>query len=785
MTNENHTTQPLDRRDDPRLTAYVLGELSPEERAAFERELAADPELAAEVRAIESLAGELRGTLAAAPAPALDATRRDTILASARPAPMTVRPKPRLLRQLAIAAGLIALVSAGLWASVRRIESSKSLRGHGYIGPSTGFSEPSILDRVSELFSSEEQAPEAAAPLAAKIGKDSEIAQAPPGLGYTDREHLEQLGYGGGESEKTLSPERLEALKGLGYAGDSGTVSASDVRQLRALGYRGEALASNPNVSANGAALIPPLQPGDCSFQGGVTDPYSLTKEQAIQTYTWRDTSLADGDFLNNDLRGFQTSEPPGTEAYDRVPASPFRDPTREPLSTFSIDVDTASYANVRRFLSERQLPPADAVRIEELVNYFRYDYPEPRGKVPFSVTVDSASVPWHPEHRLVRIGLRGRAPADERPKMKNLVFLVDVSGSMDSPDKLPLVQRSLRLLVDELSPEDRVALVVYAGNSGVVLPSTSVDSRATIHAAIDGLTSGGSTNGGSGIQLAYDMARKHMAKDGVNRVILATDGDFNVGITDRAALLRLIEEERRSGVFLSVLGFGTGNLKDGTMEQLADHGNGNYGYVDSLAEARKLLVREMDATLETIAKDVKIQVEFNPAKVAAYRLVGYENRVLAARDFNDDKKDAGEIGAGHTVTALYEIVPVGVALAASVDPLRYQPTAPRDAVQTSDATSELLTVKLRYKEPSADTSQLLAVPFTDDGRSFDEAGPELRFAASVAAFGLCLRRSEAAGATTLRDVYRWAEPALGKDPHGDRREFLKLVDLAAGLSGR
>jgi len=760
MTNENHTTQPLDRRDDPRLTAYVLGELSPEESATLERELESDPELAAEVRAIESLAGDLRGSFSASSKPALDPSRRDTILAATRPAPPLLRPRPRLLPRLAVAAGLIALVGAGLWTSVRVIESRRSEGKRVPASRASGFSEPlapEVIQQLEALASAGESEGWNPGRLGAEFYFEG---QGGPGRG----DQLDALGYGGDE----------EQLSELGYGGEEQEVSEETLEALRGLGYVGEPTqTSSPRVFSR------------------------LNRRAAVKNRT----SQTAVDFLNNDLGGFvgvdtggqhawnerreRRKEAPGTEAYDRIPASPFRDPQREPLSTFSIDVDTASYANVRRFLSERQLPPPDAVRIEELVNYFRYDYPEPRGKVPFSVTVDSASVPWQPEHRLVRIGLRGRAPSDDAPKVKNLVFLVDVSGSMDSPDKLPLVQRSLRLLVDELSPEDRVALVVYAGNSGVVLPSTSVDSRTTILDAIERLKAGGSTNGGSGIQLAYDMARKHMAKEGVNRVILATDGDFNVGITDRAALLRLIEEERRSGVFLSVLGFGTGNLKDGTMEQLADHGNGNYGYIDSLSEARKLLVREMDATLETIAKDVKLQVEFNPAKVAAYRLVGYENRVLAARDFNDDKKDAGEIGAGHTVTALYEIVPVGVTIAASVDPLRYQPTAPRDAVQTSDATSELLTVKLRYKEPSADTSQLLAVPFTDDGRSFDEAGPELRFAASVAAFGLCLRRSEAAGATTLRDVYRWAEPAIGADPHGDRREFLKLVDLAAGLSGR
>ncbi|HEX6883567.1 MAG TPA: YfbK domain-containing protein, partial [Planctomycetota bacterium] len=384
---------------------------------------------------------------------------------------------------------------------------------------------------------------------------------------------------------------------------------------------------------------------------------------------------------------------------------------------------------------------------------------------------------PWAPEHRLVRIGLLGRAPDRERPRAKNLVFLVDVSGSMKAADKLPLVQRSLRLLVDELAPADRVALVVYAGSSGLVLDSTPVAQRGRILAAIEGLAAGGSTNGGSGIQLAYATARKHLDPEGVNRVVLATDGDFNVGVTDRGDLLRLIAREAESGVFLSVLGFGTGNLKDGTMEQLADRGNGNYAYVDTLAEARKVLVRELDGTLETIAKDVKIQVEFNPAEVASYRLIGYENRRLAARDFDDDRKDAGEIGAGHTVTALYEVVPVG-AEQATERPLRYQERAPRPAALSR----ELLTVQLRYKQPAGTTSELLSVPFTDGGGAFEAADDDLRFATAVAAFGLCLRDSEHRGSATLSDVYRWAKDALGADPHGDRREFLKLVDVARGL---
>ena len=349
------------------------------------------------------------------------------------------------------------------------------------------------------------------------------------------------------------------------------------------------------------------------------------------------------------------------TEGYDHLDENPFRRVSADPLSTFSIDVDTASYANMRRFLNTGEMPPAGAIRIEEMINYFRFDYPKPAGDAPFSITTELAVCPWNTKHRLALIGLQGREIPEDDASPRNLVFLIDVSGSMMPPDKLALVRTAMRMLTDVLTARDRVAIVVYAGASGLVLPSTPGDQKATVHRAIAELEAGGSTNGGEGITLAYRIAKEHFIKGGVNRVVLATDGDFNVGVTSQDELVRLIEEQRASGVFLSVLGVGTGNVKDSMMEKLADKGNGNYAYLDSLHEARKVLVREAGSTLVTIAKDVKIQVEFNPAAVSAYRLIGYENRMLKNEDFNDDKKDAGEIGAGHSVTALYEIVPAGV----------------------------------------------------------------------------------------------------------------------------
>jgi Ca-activated chloride channel family protein len=465
------------------------------------------------------------------------------------------------------------------------------------------------------------------------------------------------------------------------------------------------------------------------------------------------------------------------TESYSKIDENGFHLVDDDPLSTFSIDVDTASYANVRRFLNDGVLPPADAVRVEELINYFRFDYADPTDDRPFGVTTEVGPAPWAPEHRLVLLGLKARELNLDRTPPKNLVFLLDVSGSMGSPDKLPLVRTAMRMLTATLTPADRVAIVTYAGASGLALPSTTGADKGRIERAIADLRPGGSTNGAAGIQLAYDIASRSFIRDGINRVILATDGDFNVGTTSQGELVRLIERERERGVFLSVLGVGTGNIKDSTMEQLANRGNGHYSYLDSLHEARRVLIAEAGGTLLTVAKDVKIQVEFNPAKVAAYRLVGYENRLLANRDFNDDRKDAGEIGAGHTVTALYEVVPVGTALdVPRVDPLRYQ-AVPRPAQGVGS--DELLTVKLRYKQPDGNTSQLLSVPVRDRRGALTA---NLGFAAAVAEFGMLLRRSEHAGRTTWAEARDLARRHRGVDPDGYRAEFIRLVDLAEAL---
>ncbi|MCZ6484441.1 MAG: VWA domain-containing protein, partial [Acidobacteria bacterium] len=439
----------------------------------------------------------------------------------------------------------------------------------------------------------------------------------------------------------------------------------------------------------------------------GRADLLSLSEQDAGSSLSFSARPPAEAFVPVPDTRSLDVPSPDfNTEAYDRIVDNRFLEVSQNPLSTFSIDVDTASYANVRRFLLGGTLPPKDAVRIEEMLNYFSYDYPVPSGQEPFSATVEVAHAPLESEHRLVLIGLKGKEIELEKRPPSNLVFLLDVSGSMQPSNKLPLLKKAMRLLVERLSQNDRVAIVVYAGASGLVLPSTSCDQKEKVLAALDNLEAGGSTNGGSGIRLAYQTAVSSFIPGGINRVILATDGDFNVGTTNQGDLTRLIEENAKSGVFLSVLGFGMGNYQDSTLEKLADMGNGNYAYIDDINEARKVLVDQINSTLVTIAKDVKIQIEFNPVQVSAYRLIGYENRLLSKEDFNDDTKDAGEIGAGHTVTALYEIVPAGKGIQIpGVDPLRYQ--RPIETTQVAES-GELLTLKLRYKQPDGQTSQLL-----------------------------------------------------------------------------
>ncbi len=462
------------------------------------------------------------------------------------------------------------------------------------------------------------------------------------------------------------------------------------------------------------------------------------------------------------------------TEEYNYISENGYKTTVKEPLSTFSVDVDTASYSNLRRYINSGQQIPADAVRIEEMLNYFSYDYPEPENGDPFSVTTEYSDCPWNEDNRLLLIGLQAKEIDFSRRPPSNLVFLLDISGSMYSDDKLPLVQKSFTMLAENLTQKDRVSIVTYAGYESVVLDGVSGDQTARIAAALDDLEAGGSTAGAAGIEKAYELARKNYISGGNNRVILATDGDLNVGISSEGELTRLIQEKKKDGVHLSVIGVGTGNLKDNKMEALADNGDGNYNYIDSIFEAKKVLVDEMGGTLVTVAKDVKIQVEFNPRYVSGYRLIGYENRLLNQEDFNDDKVDAGEIGSGHCVTALYEIIPAQ-SEGTSDSQLKYQ--APADV---SDST-ELLTVSLRYKAPNGNKSTLLTYP-VESGSYTRELSENLSFAAAVAEFGMVLRNSEYKGNATYDTVLALAEPCIHAHTDDYKKEFLQLAEKAKQL---
>lgn len=468
-------------------------------------------------------------------------------------------------------------------------------------------------------------------------------------------------------------------------------------------------------------------------------------------------------------------------EEYKEIAENNFKTVSESPLSTFSIDVDAASYSNMRRYINKGELPPADAIRTEELINYFSYDYPQPTGNDPVKITTEVGACPWNVKHRLVRIGLKAKEiPTDKLP-VSNLVFLIDVSGSMYGPQRLGLVQSSLKLLVNNLRDEDRVAIVVYSGSAGKKLPSTSGSDKQKIREAIDELTAGGSTAGGAGIKLAYKIAKQNFVKGGNNRIILCTDGDFNVGVSSDEGLEKLIEQERKSGVFLTVLGYGMGNYKDSKMQVLAEKGNGNHAYIDNLQEANRVLVNEFGATMHTVAKDVKLQIEFNPSQVQAYRLIGYESRLLKDEDFNNDAKDAGEMGAGHTVTAFYEVVPAGIKsdFTGKVDDLKYQKTKPTPAATNNS--KELLTVKLRYKAPDGNTSKKIEQPLIDDNK--EKVSSDFRFASAVAMFGQLLRDSDFKGAATYDKVISLAKTSLDNDEKGYRREFIRLAETAEGLA--
>lgn len=494
-----------------------------------------------------------------------------------------------------------------------------------------------------------------------------------------------------------------------------------------------------------------------------------------------------DGVLIRDQLGGYggiRYSNPAdfNTEQYNRIYDNSFLDPRDNPLSTFSIDVDAASYTNVRRFITAGQLPPPDAVRTEELINYFKYDYPQPDGDLPFSISTDLSSCPWNQRNKLLLIGLQGKNIDMRNLPPNNLVFLIDVSGSMEDEDKLPLLKTAFKMLVNNLREQDRVAIVVYAGSSGLVLPTTAGNQKATILAALDRLMAGGCTAGSAGMKQAYEEAKKNYDKNANNRVIWATDGDFNVGPSSDAEMTRLVEERRDQGIFLTMLGFGEGNLKDSRMEQIADKGNGNYYYIDCIQEANRVLVGQLGGTLFTIAKDVKLQLEFNPSRVQAYRLIGYENRLLAKEDFNDDKKDAGEMGSGHSVTALYEIVPMGEKInLPDIDELKYQKAVDSNEKKFQD---ELLTVKVRYKEPKESTSTKFELPVIDRRQEFTKASQNLRFAAAIAEFSMLLRDSQYKGDLKYNDIIDIAKKAKGEDTDGYRGEFVRLLESCRDLAG-
>jgi Ca-activated chloride channel family protein len=733
-------------RDDPKWTAYVLGELSHEDRAAMEQLLQTDEEAQAFVEELRLATTMLKEELAQVPSMALGPEQRDAVwrvAAGQRKAWFMLRP----------ATWAVGLVAAGLIVAAVILPSLLSSRA-----PASD-----VLPFITRALPPPGSPPPTQNP-STDTSSLATVGQAPraniverPG----DREQREvaspPAGAPSGDGAEKLASELKDDRDGI-RSRNEGAVAPSSPPPA-APPAAGPGPAANFSSVLGGAlqqqeAAAPPLLP---RIAAAVPAPFPLDRPSR-PTFN--------------------------TEAYDRVTDNPFIRVSEDPLATFSIDVDTASYANVRRFLTQNQLPPKDAVRIEELVNYFSYDYPQPSGQHPIAAHMEVASAPWHPQHRLVRIGIKGRDIDVNRRPSSNLVFLIDVSGSMQPPEKLPLLKSAMKLLVDQLTENDRVSIVVYAGASGMVLPPTTGNRKGVILRALESLQPGGSTNGASGIQLAYDLAVSHFIRGGVNRVVLATDGDFNVGITNQGDLTRLIEDKARSGVFLSVLGFGMGNLKDSTLEKLADTGNGNYAYIDSLNEARKVLVEEMGGTLVTIAKDVKIQIEFNPTHVSAYRLIGYENRLLRNEDFNNDLKDAGDMGSGHTVTALFEVVPPGVEVPIpDVDPLKYRGAPSQPAPRASSR--EMLNLKVRYKDPDGSQSKLLEVPLVDRGDSFSRASRDFQFAASVAAFGMILRGSPYKGNASFNTVLETAEQSTGADRNGYRGEFVELVKRARALGTR
>jgi len=816
------------------LTQYVLGELDPQEAAAVKEALLAHPEARRTVEELEQTIGLLNDAFAAEEAPGLETIQRDSVTLAAG----VEQNRPGARRRTfgwAIAVAAAVFLVAGVTYLYNGAVRTTLTAYSSIVRESMGYQTPSVppLEDIPLRYAGRDEGDAAASvPAPESLPAENELARqagaAKPGTltvgtvyeeaqDYLNEERplVEPLDDNG--TDVTLYQSYIQADEmHKGEQLKLGRVIAEIDPVVRPKNYdehernsieqrtrlsqttksEGQSAVNSgslQNVEEDGSIRIRAnyyeFGDADTTNTEGASPPATAaepTPEHLAQLEALGYATNAEHikQYFFQAPREQRHAPQPGGESYDRIHENAFVAAQQQPLSTFSIDVDTASYANVRRFITSGQRPPADAVRIEELINYFEYDYryeTRDENADPFTARVAMADSPWSPGHKLVRVGIAGKTqPAADRAP-SNLVFLLDVSGSMQHATKLPLLKQGLQMLVKQLGENDRVSIVVYAGSSGVVLEPTRGDNQRAILEAIERLEAGGSTNGGAGIELAYRLARQGFIKGGTNRVLLATDGDFNVGVTSQDDLVSLIEREAKSGVFLTLLGFGMGNLKDGTMEQLSNKGNGNYAYIDSLKEAKKVLVDELQANLVTIAKDVKIQVEFNPARVQSYRLIGYENRALAARDFNDDTKDAGEIGAGHSVTALYEIVPAGGAPQPGVDALKYQ-QQPAPVESDAPHSNELMTLKIRYKQPEGDTSKLLEFPIADTTQPFAQADDDFRFAASVAAFGMLLRNSAHSGTANWEDVGNWASSALGTDPHGYRIEFADLVRKAAAL---
>ncbi len=780
--------------DDPRLTAYALGELTGEEAATVAEAIARDPALKAEVEAIRALGGDLESVLGAEPLPETEPVD----LAQPIEFPLgrrAVKTFPYFWVSGLAAAGFAVLVM------VQNPESPLVGTQEFTVYPDQlPPMEMVTYDPSAELADSLVEQPPETVEIDVSFPPATAVRSGfiePAAVVVSDEAVLNSAGAD--SEEVVLSPFEVSATETTGYGATKTIASEAAPSVLSAARVVEVAkdnlepkredkpfpVVSSKSNSINALGDIGSVDSASGNVANTISSPVSI-RTNLRDTGTRITGTLGAAPMMRRQYSS--TESVASAEGYAANEEHGWKQVTNAPLSTFAVDVDSASYANVRRFLRSGRLPPLDAVKIEELVNAFTYDYAAPAANAaaPLQTNLEVAAAPWAPEHRLVRVGLKAREMSVAERAPANLVFLLDVSGSMNRAEKLPLVKEAMRLLIGQLREQDRVAIVTYAGQSGLALPSTPVSERRAIIAALDELSAGGSTHGSSGIHLAYDVAKANFVVGGVNRVILCTDGDFNVGTTGLGELERLIEAKAESGVFLTGLGFGTGNYQDDTLELLANSGNGAHGYIDSVREARRLLVEQVNGTLATVAQDVKIQVEFNPAQVSAYRLIGYNNRRLAAEEFNDDTVDAGEVGAGHTVTALYEVIPAGEQIpvpASSVDSLRYQ-TLPVDRQSIAHA-HEMLTVKVRAQPPGGGQSELYEFALIDRGRDFEGATPDFKFAAAVAGFGLRLRELPAAEQFSYAQVGEWARAGTQSDPGGYRSEFLDLVSRAAELSRR